>query len=340
MTQYCIQEKIMYKLNSLQYPSLEKIVLNSSYSFEALGDNTELENEIKDFKKQFDFKSLNTFAFTKEGFLSLMLELGGNIAISRGECEAIIRAGELYEKLGKKVFWLALNKKSELYFESLAKKKVDFIFVSAYIMDTFAKISQEKIKKLKTLTKAKVISNFSSCKYAKFADIILFDSYKLSGYGVSGLILYSDDELKEQYLGEFDGLGFRLISSSLKKRKFFSKNKVEFLAFLKKNFQDDLFLFVDPELCLEHSLHFGLKKIKARELIRTLRLDDVLLSNGEACALGLGRPSRILQDMGYDETTSRWALSINFEKDFSKEELEKIAKLLLKKYRQIRVLND
>ncbi len=330
----------MFKLNSLQYPRLEKIVLDSSYSYEALGDNAQLENEIKEFKKLFDFKSLNTFAFTKEGFLSLMLELGGNIAISRGECEAIVRAGEQYEKLGKKVFWLGLNEKSEVDFEVLAKKEVNFIFISAYIMDTFAKIPKEKIEKLKTLTKAKLISNFSSCKYAKFADIILFDSYKISGYGVSGLILYSDNELKEQYLGEFDGLGFGLISSSLKKRKFFSKNKDKFLSLLKEYFKDDLFLFVEPKLCFEHTLHFGLKAIKARELIRTLRLDDVLLSNGEACALGLGRPSRILQDMGYDETTSRWALSINFEKDFSKEELEKIARLLLKKYRQIRALND
>ncbi|MFW2308252.1 cysteine desulfurase, partial [Aliarcobacter butzleri] len=60
---------------------------------------------------------------------------------------------------------------------------------------------------------------------------------------------------------------------------------------------------------LPYTLHFALKDIKAREIIRTLAFDSIFLSKGEGCSLGLSKPSRIIQAMGYDETTRRNAIS-------------------------------
>jgi hypothetical protein len=203
-------------------------------------------------------------------------------------------------------------------------------------MDTFVKTNLEKVKEV---TSAKLISNCSANKYAKFADMILFDAYKLTGYGTCGVVLYSGDVLNEQYAGETDALGINLIYQALKNQTFETKNRDEFITVLKEEFKDDLYFFVEPESTLPYNLHFGLKDIKAREIIRTLSLNDIYVTNGEGCSLGLSRPSQVIQDMGYEESESRWALSLTFTKDHSSDEIEKIVKTMSRKYRQIKALS-
>ena len=56
--------------------------------------------------------------------------------------------------------------------------------------------------------------------------------------------------------------------------------------------------------------------------------------------MGLSKPSRIIQAMGYDETTSRNAISLTFIENYDEEIIEKIVKNMAKKYRQIKVLNQ
>lgn len=326
----------MVKLNALQYPTNKVITLDESYSIEPLKNNDGFECLIKNFTKEYGYESIKSFSFTKEGFLALMFELDGSIAISVGECEAIVQAGKWYEKLGKEVTWLGLNNKGEVDYDLYADIKVDFIFVSSYVMDTFVQTSLEKIKEL---TSSKLIANCSANKYAKFADMIVFDGYKLSGYGTCGVVLYSNEELDEQYLGETDFLGMRLIYEALANQEFITQNKAAFITSLKEEFQEDLHFFVEPQNTLPYTLHFGLKGIKAREIIRTLSLSDVLVTNGEGCSLGLSRPSRIVQEMGYEEIESRWALSFTFINEFSEYEIEKTVKTVSRKYRQIKALS-
>lgn len=326
----------MYKLNSLQYPKIKNLTLDESYSVEPLKNNDEYDMLINNFKKEFGYKSLNTFSFTKEGFLSLMIELKGKIAISLGECEAIIQAGKLYEKYVNKVIWIGLTKEGKLNYDECENLNVNFFFVSSYIMDTFVQTSLEKVKQLTT---AKVIANCSANKYAKFTDMILFDAYKLCGYGVCGVALYNDNELDEQFSGEIDALGIKLIYSALNNQTFKTTNKQEFLEVLNLEFKEDIYFFVKPDSTLPYTLHFGLKDIKAREIIRTLSLSDILVTNGEGCSLGLSRPSRVIQDMGYEESQSRWALSLTFDKEFTSEEIKNIINIMSKKYRQIKALS-
>ena len=101
-----------------------------------------------------------------------------------------------------------------------------------------------------------------------------------------------------------------------------------------------IYFFVNNNQTLAFSLHFALKNIKARELIRTLALDEILITNGEGCSLGLSKPSRIIQAMGYDELTSRNSISLTFTKKLEIFEIEKIVNTIAKKYKQIKVLNE
>lgn len=90
---------------------------------------------------------------------------------------------------------------------------------------------------------------------------------------------------------------------------------------------------------MAYSLHFGLKDIKARELIRTLALNKIFLTNGEGCSLGLSKPSRIIQAMGYDEITSRNSIQIAFVDFFNDKEIEKIVDIIYLKYKQLKSIS-
>ena len=45
MTLFCTQRSIMYKLNSLQYPEINTITIDETYSVEPLKNNTEFEKD-------------------------------------------------------------------------------------------------------------------------------------------------------------------------------------------------------------------------------------------------------------------------------------------------------
>ena len=83
-------------------------------------------------------------------------------------------------------------------------------------------------------------------------------------------------------------------------------------------------------------MHFGLKDIKTRELIRTLALNKIFITNGEGCSLGLSKPSRIIQEMGYDETISRNSIHLSFNEQLSDEIIENIVNIIANKYLQIK----
>ena len=136
-----------------------------------------------------------------------------------------------------------------------------------------------------------------------------------------------------------DTLAVKCCFEALENQKFNYEVKEKFLEKLKEKLKDNIYFFVDNKNTLPYTLHFALKNIKAREIIRTLAFDNIFLSNGEGCSLGLSKPSRIIQAMGYDETTSRNAISLNFLQDFDEETILKIVDKIEQKYKQIRVLD-
>jgi hypothetical protein len=324
----------MYKLNFLQNPVINSFELTKDIALEPLKSNSLVEDFIKNFKERFDFKSLNTFSFTKDGFLSMMLTLKGTIQVSLGESQAIIDAANEYKNLGFDINFISIKKDGHINYDEI--KQSDYIFISSYIMDTYVKVDLEKVKKL---TDAKIISNISSTLQRSFCDIALLDSYKLTGFSFSSIILHNE-VFEEQYSGSLDTVCIYQIKTAIDNFKTETSYKNEFKNALNNEFKDDIYYFVNSEDTLPYTLHFGLKNIKAREIIRTLALGDIFVTNGEGCSLGLSKPSRILQEMGYEELESRWALSLSFCEELNSEDIIKISKIIAKKYRQIKALND
>ncbi|MEV9499982.1 cysteine desulfurase [Aliarcobacter butzleri] len=327
----------MIKLNNLQYNPIKLDFLeDQNYSLDSLVSNFTFDDLCKKYKEKFGFSKIKTFSFSKEGFLGLFLELKGKIAVSFGECEALIQGAKLYESLGFELTWIDLNKDGSVNYQELKDKDIDFLFLSSYVMDTFFETSLDDVK---NFTNAKIISN-GSAKIDSLSDIVYFDNYKLCGYCLSGVILFNDENIFELLNMAFiDTLAVKCCFEALENQKFNYEVKEKFLEKLKEKLKDNIYFFVDNKHTLSYTLHFALKNIKAREIIRTLAFDNIFLSNGEGCSLGLSKPSRIIQAMGYDETTSRNAISLNFLQDFDEETILKIVDKIEQKYKQIRVLD-
>ena len=328
----------MYKLNILQYNNMQNLHIKDDMSLNILSNNEEYNKTEKEFKEKYSFENINSFSFSKSGFLFLLLELSkkGKIAISVGETQSLIDAAMLFEELGFEIIWIDLLKDGNVNIKKLEDLNIDFIFISSYVMDTFVQTSLEKIKES---TNAKIISN-ASVHFDKNSDVIYFDPYKLTGYSFHGLILFNEDLFEEQAISNKDGIALFNILEALKNQRFEISIKDIFIEKLKDVLKEDIYFFVNNSQTLPYSLHFALKNIKARELIRTLALDEICITNGEGCSLGLSRPSRIIQAMGYDETTSRNSISLTFTQKLEEKEIEKIVNTIAKKYKQIKVLNQ
>jgi len=325
----------MTKLNTIHYPQTKDLNISNEYSLDILKNN-ELYLELEmSFLKKYSYSSLKTFSFNQDGFLSLLLELKnkGDIAISLGETNAVIEAGKLYEKLGFDITWINLTKEGQVNFEEISSLEVEFIFISSYVMDTFIKTDLEKIKKL---TGSVLISN-GTVEVNALSDVVYFDPYKLVGFNTSGILL-NNDLLKKQSIGYVDNVGVYLIFNALKNQSFIYTLKNKFKKNLINLFGEDIYFFVDSDLTFDFTLHFALKGIKARELIRTLSLDKILITNGEGCSLGLSQPSKIIQAMGFEEEISRNGISLSFGDEINDTNIEKVCKLFYRRYRQIKVL--
>lgn len=321
----------MINLNTLQYNKIEKVDISNSYSLSALSQSSDFETLCQTYKEKFGYKKLKTFSFSKEGFLGLLLELNGNICICEGESEALIQGANIYEQLGFKIKWLKLTKDGKVNLSTLKDSSIDFLFLSSYVMDTFVK---NDIQKIKELTNAKIISN-GSAHVDLNSDALYFDNYKLTGFNLSSVLLFNDDMFTLLPIGTIDTIAVKLCKEALDEQRFNHKIKNIFLEKLMEVFKDNIYFFVQPQITLEYSLHFGLKNIKARELIRTLALNKVFITNGEGCSLGLSKPSRIIQAMGYDEERSRNCLQLSFKDDVTTDKVDYIVDLLHVKYKQL-----
>jgi hypothetical protein len=325
----------MIKLNVAHYPTIEDINISKEYSLDILKNNELYYDVKKSFLDKYSFSNLLTFSFNPNGFLSLLCELKnkGKVAISVGETNAVVEAGKLYEKLGFEVIWIGLNKNGSVNFEDIIDQDISFLFISSYVMDTFVKTDLEEIRKT---TNAIIISN-ATVEYDISSDVIYFDPYKLVGSNTSGVILHNE-LFTDQAIGYIDNIALYLITNMLKKQKFTTTLKSKFKKKLEEVFDCDIYYFVNDTLTLGFTLHIALKGIKARELIRTLSLDEILITNGEGCSLGLSQPSKIIQAMGYDEEISRNGISLSFSQDLDDTNIEKVCKLFYRRYRQIKVL--
>ena len=325
----------MKKFNHLQYHRSNSFFIDNALSMSALIDNNSFDELCLKYKDKFGYSQIKTFAMSKEGFLGLFLELDGVIAVSIGECEAVVQGAKLYEKLGFSIIWLPLKEDGTIN-TTLITQDIDFCFISSYIMDTFVKTDIEEIKKT---TNAKIISN-GSAHISLNSDALYFDNYKLNGFNTSAVLLYDNNLFELLSVGLIDTIACKIAWDAINNQYFNLTIKQLFIQKLQKKFLEDIYFFVEPQITLEYSLHFGLKNIKARELIRTLALNKIFITNGEGCSLGQSKPSRIIQSMGYDETTSRNSIQLTFVDDMNEQEMDDFIKLFYLKYKQIQIIQN
>ncbi len=328
--------EIMYKLNHLNTIKAQDFTIKSELGLEALNTNFAYEKLQRDFKMLYGFTNMNTFSFSKEGFLGLFLELNCDIAVSLGESEVVVQAALLYQNLGFKLTFIDIKKDGQIDYEALKSLTCDYLFISSYIVDTFVKID---LKKVRENFKESIVSNISASLKKDISDLVYFDSYKLCGYFTHSQILHNGI-FSEQNLAIIDTISIKLLYDALKKEQNKITCKSAFIEALEHNLKDDCFFFVEPFSTLENTLHFALKNIKARQIIRTLSLANIFITNGEGCSLGYSKPSRVLQVMKYSEIQSRQAICLSFEKDFAHDEVQEIVKKIAKAYRQIKALNE
>jgi len=325
----------MIKLNCLQFVRLNEINVSNDYSVSALSPNDTFDNLCLQYHEKFNYKKVKTFAFSKEGFLGLLLELKGTIAISKGETQALIDGAKLYEKLGFKIHWVPLSRDGTVNLYGLKNESIDYLFISSYVMDTFVKIDLKKVKKN---TKAKIISN-GTANIDDISDTIYFDNYKLNGYNLSGVLLFDDEFFDLIPIGQMDTVALKVCYEALENITFNYDIKNVFLDELLEVFNEEIYFFVNAQHTLDYSLHFGFKGIKSRELIHTIALSKIFITNGEGCSLGLAKPSRIISEMGFDEVTCNTAISLSFNSEFTVAEVKRIVYILYMKYKQIKILN-
>ena len=326
---------MMIKLNSIHYPIVEDINISKEYSLDILKNNELYLDIEKKFLKKYSFSDLKTFSFNKDGFLALLFSLQqkGKIAISVGETNALVEAGKFFEDLGFEISWINLKKNGQVDFDEIINLDVDFMFLSSYVMDTFVKTDLEKVKNSASIT---LISN-GTVECSKFSDAVYFDPYKLLGSNMSGVIL-SDGFFEKQPIGYIDNIAVYLLFNALEKQNFVVTLQKKFKKNLEEKFGEDIYFFVDSNITLDFTLHFGLRNLRARELIRTVSLDEILITNGEGCSLGLSLPSRVIQEMGYSQDMSRNSISLSFGQEIDDENIEKVCAIFYKRYRQIKVL--
>ena len=213
----------MIKLNTLQYPNVQNMHISNDLSLSILENNEIYEKLQKKFKAKYSFAQLKTFSFCKDGFLGLFLHLNqkGKIAVSVGESHAIIQAAKTYESLGFELIWIDLQKDGKVNVKQIKESNVDFVFVSSYVMDTFVKTNLEEIKQL---INAKIISN-ASADFSAFSDAVYFDTYKLSGFALSSVLLFDEDLFEEQVIGFLDTTAVNVLFEALNNQKFETSQK-------------------------------------------------------------------------------------------------------------------
>ena len=265
-----MKNQLSMKFNSLQY---RKIDFDENLTAQALSTNKQYDQIKKEYLSKFNLPNAKSFSFTKDGFFSIFMQLDGLIAVSLGESEAIVSGAELANKFGKEIVFLDLNKDGSVDL-SLVNDSFNFIFISSYVTDTYFKTNLEKIK---SLSKAQIISNITAATDYSYSDVLLLDGYKLCGQGEYGVIIY-DEQFEESYLGQININTLDLCLKSLNNRTLNNNQKYKFLEKFEEYFSDDLYIFVDPKLCLDYTLHLGLRDIKARELIRSLSLHNIFLN--------------------------------------------------------------
>lgn len=303
-------------------------------------------NKLEDFfTTELCYDKAGFFDYSASSIAKLLIQTVSNnstLAVSRKLSYFCIEAVRLCELMGLKIVWVDADKSGFLSEESLKQSKeagAEFLFCATVDEDTFIIENMSLI--LKYFDNNQLIldvSNGIKKLDPPKAHMIFFWGYKLASFKNSAIYLCNNKRV--ELLESIDLAVFCHIKNAYKSFKTTDNNESKklFINILQKTLGENFSTFVNPDYTLNNSISCRFKNIIARDFIRTLALENIHTTNGELCALGLSKPSRILQTLGYSETETRECLSITFEPNIESSEIVDIANKICFKYLQIKAI--
>lgn len=267
------------------------------------------------------------------------------IALSSKLPYHLYHAGQLLEKCGRQIIWVDADSEGGLCEKSLASAKehgARYLVCSAVDEDTFYIEDMKMINQyfdvnhlILDLSNALKLENIPKV-FAAFVWGYKVGSFKHSGVFVCSKCNFADmiplidltvyDHFYHAYMKfvheEYGNIGVI--------RDRFLKQITDALGSRVK-------ILINPQLILPNSCYISFDGIYARDMIRSMALEGIYLTNGELCSLGLSQPSRILKVIGYSAEEAREAISFSFG-NMLLEDVESIGEKVVYKYRQLRAI--
>ncbi|MDD3467717.1 MAG: hypothetical protein PHE67_11255 [Campylobacterales bacterium] len=298
------------------------------------------------FAREFGYSSASFFDFSPFSiahYISFVLPKDAPLAYSAKLSYFCMQAIEILSKSGVKTITVEADKSGSLSKESMRDartKGAEYLFCAAVDEDTFLMEEMENIFEFFPAQKTILdISNAVKRVDTPKTLLSILWGYKLGSFKHSGVALceYPNAAMLENIdIGVYGHLKSAYECYGVDE---WAKQKRDlFLSILNKEIGNDIFYFVDTELCLANSVYIGFDGILARDFIRTLALDGIYVTNGELCSLALSKPSRILQSIGYGEDKARNGISISFEPNITDEEIKYVASKIAFRYKQLKAI--
>jgi len=297
------------------------------------------------FTSEFGFAKAGFFDFSPYSialFLQKVTAHAPKIAASVKLPYFCIQALELLQTFGYEVVWVEAKKDGYLCEKSLASAKksgAEMLFCSLVDEDTFLPENMETVYKYFEPNRLILdISNGVKKIETPKTLAAIFWGYKLGSFKHSGIYLCNDERI--EFLDGIDLTVYAHLKEVYDAYKYDngSDKKDNLYRLLKKALGDDFSTFVDTRITLPNSLYCRFAGILAREFIRSLALENIYVTNGELCSLGLSKPSKILQSLGYTVDEAREGISISFDADMTIGDIEYLAGKIAFKYKQLKAI--
>jgi cysteine sulfinate desulfinase/cysteine desulfurase-like protein len=311
--------------------------------------NEESIDKLKELNSYFSnrFGHLNSsfFDFSPYSIYKLLKIVSSNqnstIAVSSKVSHFVYEGVLLAQETGIKIVFVEVDKNGFLDIDSLKKAKeigAEFLVCSLVDEDVFLIENMKEVNKYFANTQIIAdISNALSLDIPKDFNATFLWGHKLGCSKNSGVLMHDFNEV--DFIDRVDLREYDRIQKSLENLQVINQetNREYFIKMLKDNIGESFDILVDTTYTLNNSFCAIFKGIKARDLIRTLALENIFVTNGEYCSLGLSKPSRIFTLIQKGDVKNHEVLSISFD-NLTKEEISYLAKRIALRYLQIRAI--
>lgn len=257
----------------------------------------------------------------------------------------LYHAGQLLEKYGRQIIWIDADTEGGLCEKSLALAKehgARYLVCSAVDEDTFYIEDMKKISRYFDMNHLLLdLSNALKLENIPKAFSAFIWGYKVGSFKHSGVFMCSkcnsSDMIPSIDLTVYDHFYHAYIKFSHEKYGNIGVIRDQFLKQIVDALGNKVKILINPQLILPNSCYISFDGVYARDMIRTMALEGIYLTNGELCSLGLSQPSRIVKAIGYSDEEVRVAISFSFG-NLTCEDVENIGGKVIYKYRQLHAI--